>query len=322
MHYVITGAGQIGTQLAQDLLRDGHRVTVVRRGERTPVEGAGLLRGDAGDPDLMARAVRGERAGGEPASAVFHCIHTSYDSRAWRRDLPQREAAVMDVAAAAGIPVVFPESVYAFGGGAQELHETTAMAPASPLGRMRAELLRARAAHPAVTLSVVAADLVGPTASAATSVFLQLVIRPAAAGKSPWVMGDPDVPRSVTYIPDLTAAMMAAAEHASGLAPDRDAVLLSPSTEARSMREMAAAAASVQGHEPPKVHQIPWPLLRLGGLFSAQFRELHRQRYLWDAPAVVAAGRLSTEMGLQATSWDDVVHSAAEAASAPAATHH
>jgi nucleoside-diphosphate-sugar epimerase len=308
MHYVITGAGQIGTQLAHDLLSDGHEVTIVRRSDRVP-DGAHLLRGDAGDPELLARAVRGDQAGGTPATAIFHCIHSSYDSRAWRRDLPQREATVMDVAAQAGIPVVFPESVYAFGRGARDLAEGAELAPASPLGQMRAELLATRATHRSTTLSVVAADLVGPTATAQSSVFRQLVILPAASGKSPWVMGDPDAARSVTYIPDLTRAMQAAADHAAVLAPEGDAVLLSPSTAPLSQRDMAITAADALGLARPTVHSIPWPVLGLAGLFSPMLREMHRQRYLWDSPAVLREGRLATEPGLRPASWNEVLRS-------------
>ncbi|MGO3152496.1 MAG: NAD-dependent epimerase/dehydratase family protein [Galactobacter sp.] len=317
MHYVITGAGQIGAQLAEDLVREGHRVTVIRRGERAPAEGAELLRGDAGDPEILTRAVRGDTACGEPAAAIFHCIHTAYDVKAWRRDLPHREAAVMDVAAGAGIPVVFPESVYAFGKGAEELIEGARIAPCSPLGRVRAELLTARAAHPARTLSVVAADLLGPTASAATSVFLQLVLNPSSRGKTAWVMGDPDAPRSVTYIPDLTRAMITAAQHADELAQDGDAVLLAPSTPPLTQRAMAASAASAAHRGEAKVRRLPWALFSAVGPFNAQFRELGRQRYLWDAPAVMTPGVLTDRFGLRSTPWEEVLSSSATLAAQP-----
>jgi len=106
--------------------------------------------------------------------------HLSASSRgATGADLPDREQAVMDVTAEYGVPVVFPESAYAFGTAAQDLDDgpddgpdggtaeravTGEVEPASPLGEIRARLLAARAAHPARTLSVVAADLIGPTA--------------------------------------------------------------------------------------------------------------------------------------------------------------
>lgn len=242
MRYVVTGAGQIGTQLTRDLISAGHDVVVIRRG-REVVDGAELFRGDAGDRDLLRRAVgdpdRTDRAGDpDRTAAVFHCIHTSYDSRAWSADLPQREQAVMDVAAAQGIPVIFPESVYAFGTGARALSEevVASAAPVSPLGRVRAALLDARREHPARTLSVVAADLVGPTADPKTSVFTLMVLGPASRGRTARVLGDPDVPRSVTYIPDLSTAMTVAAVNARELAPDGDAVVVAPSTVTMTQR--------------------------------------------------------------------------------------
>jgi nucleoside-diphosphate-sugar epimerase len=308
MRYIITGAGQIGTQLAQDLMEQGHQVTIVRRGDQVPT-GADLVRGDVGDPTVLDRALTRATADGSAPVAIFHCIHTAYDVRAWRRDLPQRERSVMDAAAAAGIPVVFPESVYAFGTGAQELHEGAPLAPVSPLGEVRAELLSARKAHPATTLSVVAADLLGPTASATTSVFLQLVLGPASHGKTAWVMGDPDVRRSATYIPDLTRAMITAGQNAKELASDGDAVLMSPSSGPLTQREMATSAASAAHQGEANVRRLPWPVFTAVGPFSAQFKELRRQRYLWDSPAVVEPGILTRRFGLKATPWTSVLAS-------------
>ncbi|WP_313096206.1 NAD-dependent epimerase/dehydratase family protein [Corynebacterium variabile] len=313
MRYLVTGAGQIGTQLTRDLVAAGHHVTVIRRGADAP-DGADLMRGDAGDRDLLRRAVTGGSGSGpaaEPVAGVFHCIHTSSDARAWATDLPDREQAVMDVAAEAGVPVVFPESVYAFGTVAQDLDDGTVegavrgdVEPASPLGEIRVNLLAARAAHPARTLSVVAADLIGPTADPASSAFHLLVLGPAAAGQRVWMLGDPDVPRSVTWIPDLTAAMVSAAEHAGELAPRGTAVLLAPTALTMTQRQMAEAVAP-DGRA--RVSHIPWWILRVAGVFSPMMRELRRQRYLWDAPAVLRPGHLEERYGLRPTAQKDVL---------------
>ncbi|WP_312809466.1 epimerase [Corynebacterium variabile] len=242
--------------------------------------------------------------------------HLSASSRgATGADLPDREQAVMDVTAEYGVPVVFPESVYAFGTAAQDLDDgpdggtaeravTGEVEPASPLGEIRARLLAARAAHPARTLSVVAADLIGPAADPASAVFQLLVFGPAAAGKRAWVLGDPDVPRSVTWIPDLTAAMVSAAEHAGELAPRGTAVLLAPTTLTMTQRQMAEAVAP-DGRA--RVSHIPWWILRVAGVFSPMMRELRRQRYLWDAPAVLRPGHLEERCGLRPTAQKDVL---------------
>ena len=295
MRTLITGAGQIGTQLARDLSAAGHEVTVLRRGTGA-VPGARVVSGDAG-------AVADLRAAGTGADAIFHCIHAAYSAPAWRRELPQREIAVMDVAAELGIPVVFPESVYAFGRGARELTEQTPIAPASPLGEVRADLLAARSAHPARTASVVASDLIGPTATAQSSVVLALLFTPARAGRAAWALGDPDAPHAVTTIPDLVRAMIAAVP----LATDTDTRLLAPTPPALSQREMARDAARISGVRPRATHRIPWGVLAAAGLASPLARELSRQRYLWNAPSILRPGRLSAELGLEATPWEDTL---------------
>jgi len=306
MRYLITGAGQIGTQLTRDLLAAGHDVTVLRRG--TDVEpGARFVRGDAGDRATLRTALVGPSDTDTPVDAIFHCIHSSYDAASWRRDLPQRERAVMDVAAEAGVPVVFPESVYAFGTGARDLSEGAPLAPASPLGEIRAELLQARADNAATTLSVVAADLLGPTAVPATSVFLQLVLEPAAKGRRAWVLGDPDVPRTLTAIPDLTAAMAYAAQHAAELAPASDAILHAPSPSPLSQRELARLTAQLLGTNAKGTSRIPSLVLRSAGLFSSTFRELAHQQYLWRERAVLNPGLLCTERGLQPSPLERII---------------
>ncbi|WP_312801611.1 ATP-binding cassette domain-containing protein [Corynebacterium variabile] len=126
----------------------------------------------------------------------------------------------------------------------------------------------------------------------------------AAAGKRAWVLGDPDVPRSVTWIPDLTAAMVSAAEHAGELAPRGTAVLLAPTALTITQRQMAEAVAP-DGRA--RVSHIPWWILRVAGVFSPMMRELRRQRYLWDAPAVLRPGHLEERYGLRPTAQKDVL---------------
>jgi len=118
------------------------------------------------------------------------------------------------------------------------------------------------------------------------------------------VLGDPDVPRSVTWIPDLTAAMVSAAEHAGELAPRGTAVLLAPTALTMTQRQMAEAVAP-DGRA--RVSHIPWWILRVAGVFSPMMRELRRQRYLWDAPAVLRPGHLEERYGLRPTAQKDVL---------------
>ncbi|WP_206079911.1 NAD-dependent epimerase/dehydratase family protein [Propioniciclava coleopterorum] len=104
--FIVTGAGPVGTTVAE-LLRDrGARVRVLTRSGSGP-EGTERHRVDARDAGAVAEQVAG-------ADAVFHCAHAAYSAKVWARDLPAAERVVLDAAADAGAPVVFPESLYSY----------------------------------------------------------------------------------------------------------------------------------------------------------------------------------------------------------------
>ncbi|GAB2536286.1 NAD-dependent epimerase/dehydratase family protein [Brachybacterium huguangmaarense] len=296
MRILITGAGQIGAEIARRARIDGHEAVVVCRTPRE-VEGARVVVGDAGDPALLARETA-------QADAVAHCIHAAYDPEAWRRELPRREEAVMDAAAAHDIPVVFPESVYAFGRAAEDLVEGAPLEPCSPLGEVRAELLSARAAHLARTVSVVASDLVGAAASPVASLPLTTVVRPAARGRTPWVLADPEAPHALTDVGDLARAMLHVV--AAWDDPALDRVVHAPTGPARSLQDLAAATARCAGERSRRARAVPRAAVRLGSVAGGMLRSLAQQDYLWRAPCRVRPGRLADE-GLAPLPWDRLV---------------
>ncbi|EFG48597.1 NAD dependent epimerase/dehydratase family protein [Brevibacterium mcbrellneri ATCC 49030] len=280
MSFLVVGYGQIGRELVRQLTERGDRVTVVKRSGMPQRRGAEVIQGDV--QDALSEL------GSEGFDGVFNCMHAPYSARAWRDALIPREKQLLEWAG--DVPVVFPESVYAWGAGAQELKEGEPVEPASPLGEVRAQLLRNREAYGGKTVSVVAADLIGPTASLAGAVFHQLVFDRVMKGRHPLGMGDVRAPRSITYIPDLVRGMMYAVENAH----DLPSVVHAPAAGPVSQVELARAFARVASKpEPSGVFQIPWTVMKVTGLFSQTFRELHNQKYLWDSPQVLHAGVLA-----------------------------
>src|SRR5207253_4673163 len=178
------------------------RPTRARNGPDPPL--VGKPPGEGSDPGKLAQAFDG-------ATAVFHCIHGSaYRAKAWAAELPGAEQVVMDAAGAAGAVVVFPESLYSYSEPDKTITESSPREATGGKRGIRSALLKARQAHPANTVSVVAGDFVRPRARMAHAGerMVPLVLK----GRTVQVLGSARQPHSFTYVPDLAAAMIAAAQ--------------------------------------------------------------------------------------------------------------
>src|SRR5690625_2728303 len=117
MHHLLIGEGQIGQEIAHHAAARGDTLTILRRSTVTTDQkwarygdAAPAITHVAGDV-LDRQALRRAAAGAE---SILACFHAPYDARIWQTVLPPREQAVLDLAETLGIPVVFPESMYAF----------------------------------------------------------------------------------------------------------------------------------------------------------------------------------------------------------------
>lgn len=291
---VVTGAGPVGWTVAEQLADAGHDVRVLTRSGSGPdhprIE---RRRVDVSDPAALAPALDG-------ATAVFHCIHGSaYDARAWERELPAAEQVVMDAAQRVGAVVVFPESLYSYGRPdgpmAEDGHRD---ATTGKLG-VRTRLLAARAAHPVPTVSVVASDFFGPHVLNAHAG--ERMVPSVLNGKTIRVMGHADVPHSFTYVPDLAAAMIAAA-HDPKL---WNTVLHAPTAPAVTQREMVTAFAEAAHVPAPKVGTLPGWLLRAIGVVHRPTRELAETLYQFESSFVMDSTRSQQLLGLAPTPRGD-----------------
>lgn len=291
--HVVTGAGPVGTTVALRLAAAGHPVRLLTRSGSGPdhplIE---RRRVDVSRPAQLDEAFAG-------AVAVHHCIHGSaYDVRAWRVELPQAERAVLEAAGRVGAVVVFPESLYAYG------HVDGVMTEDSPrdadFGKpaVRVELLAARAASPTRTVSVAASDFFGPHVRNAHAG--ERLIPTVLARRTMRVIGSLDQPHSWTYVPDLAAAMIRAAE-TSEL---HDTFLHAPTTAPLTQRELIAAVAEAGDVPMPKVGVIPSGALRAIGLVHRGTRELAEMSYQFSRPFVLDSSRSEARLGLAPTPFD------------------
>jgi nucleoside-diphosphate-sugar epimerase len=288
--HVVTGAGPVGSTVAQQLADAGEQVRLLTRSGSGPVHPLiDRRRVDVSRPDALAEALEG-------AVAVHHCIHGSaYDARVWRAELPQAEQTVLEAAGRVGAVVVFPESLYAYGPVVGTITESTPRTATTGKLGVRTELLAQRDASATPTVSVAASDFYGPLVRNAHAG--ERMVPTVLAGRTMRVVGSPDQPHSFTYVPDLAAAMIAAAAR-----PDLwNSFLHAPTAAPLTQRQLVELVAEAGGVHAPQVSSIPVPVLGAVGLVSRQVREMAETGYMFAKPFVMDSSASEERLGLGPT---------------------
>ena len=298
--HVIVGKGPVGTTTAERLADDGNEVRVLSRSGGRSSERIEHRKVDATDAEALAAAARG-------AVTLYNAVNPPYTS--WATDWPPVAAALLSAAERTGAVLVAMGNLYGYG------RPTGPMTPDSPLAatdtkgrvraRMWAEMLAAHEAGRVRVTEARAADFVGPQVPGDHSHLMRQV--PALrAGRRAWVVGDPDVPRGWSYLPDVAATLVTLGtdERALGRAWHVPSAV-------RSQREALTDLSQALGRGAPKVSGIPWPVLRVVGLGLPFMREVVDIRHQFDQPFVIDGSATTQTFGLRATPWDDVVAASA-----------
>lgn len=288
--FVVTGAGPVGWTVAEQLARQGHRVRILTRSGSGPEHHLIEKRAvDVTDRALVAASLAG-------ASAVFHCIHGSaYSAKAWERELPPAEETILAAAGEAGAVVVFPESLYSYSEPDRVMTEDGPREARGGKRGVRTALLRARAASATNTVSVVAGDFFGPRVRSSHAG--ERMVPRILARRPLQVVGSADQPHSFTFVPDLAAAMIKAAQTPALW----NRVLHAPTNPALTQRQLAGALAEAAGVPRPRVGVLPGWLLRAVGVFSADIRGLAETLYQFQRPFVMDSAASEAALDLRPT---------------------
>ncbi len=295
--HVIVGKGAVGTTTAELLAARGHRVRVLSRSGGTSSETVEHRPVDATDADALADAARG-------ADTIYNAVNPpTYDR--WATDWPPVAAALLVAAERAGAVLVTMGNLYGYGRPAGPMTPDSPLAATDVKGRVRVRMWRdALAAHEAGRVRVTearAADFVGPQVPAGHS-HLMRQLPSLRAGRRAWVVGDPDVQRGWSYLPDVAATLVTLGTDDRALGRAWHV----PST-IRSQRQALRDLAAVMGRGEPRVGGIPWPVLRAVGLAVPMMREVVDVRHQFDQDYVIDAATTTATFGLAATPWDEVV---------------
>src|SRR5919108_4026782 len=195
-----------------ELVAKGKRVRIVSRsGKIAAPSGVEAAAADATDPSATRACCAG-------ASVVYNCTNAPYT--AWPEQFPPLQAGVLAGAVAAGAKLVVMENMYMYGPtDGRPLTEDLPYAATSRKGRTRARMAEELlAAHASGTLRVAigrASDFFGPgvrSSAAGEQIFARGV-----AGKAAQVIGDPDMPHSYTYVPDIGKGLVILGERDEAL---------------------------------------------------------------------------------------------------------
>ena len=297
--HVIVGKGPVGTTTADLLAARGHEVRVLSRSGGRSTDAVEHRRVDATDAAALTAAARG-------AAALYNAVNPQYHR--WATDWPPVAAALLTAAERTGAVLVAMGNLYGYG------RPTGPMTPESPLAatdtkgrvraRMWAEMLAAHEAGRVRVTEARAADFVGPQVPGRSS-HLQRQLPALRAGRRAWVVGDPDVPRGWSYLPDVarTLVTLAEDERAYGRAWHVPSAI-------RTQRQALTDLAAALGKPAPRVSGIPWGVLRGVGLVAPMMREVVDVRHQFDQPYVIDAGATAATFGLTATPWAEVVAAA------------
>lgn len=272
---------------------------VNRSGQADASGGVEVLAADIADIAEVTRACDG-------AAVVYHCANPPYAK--WPKLHPPLMEAIIEGAASAGATLVFGDNLYAYGSVDGCLTEELPYRATGPNGRTRAriaeDLMRAHDDGRVRAAIGRASDFFGPHAHQST--VGDRVFARALAGKPAQVLGDPDVPHTVTYIEDFGRALVTLGERDEALG----GVWHVPNAETVTIRRFVELVFAEVGH-PPRVRAAPAWGLALAGLFNPALRAVREQLFQSERPWVVDSSKFERAFGWKATPLPEAVRATA-----------
>ncbi|MDY7541022.1 MULTISPECIES: NAD-dependent epimerase/dehydratase family protein [unclassified Cryobacterium] len=293
-HHLVVGAGLIGRPVAERLAARGDTVTIATR-SGSAAAGATPLVLDASDPDAFSAAAAG-------ASTIFLCTNPPYTD--WAERWPPIIGAAISAAAASDAALVVMGNLYPYGRPRGAMTEHTPETTTERKGLIRKEgWRRVRAAHEAGQIRAVevrASDYFGPGATG-TAHLGEDFFGSILASKTARVVGDPALPHSWSYLPDIVSTLIAAADYAG----DWGRIWHVPSASAS--RVEIAAELNERYDCTGSVAGYPQWVLRGIGLVNPLMREIYASSYQFTSPFMIDSAETERELGVVATPWLDAL---------------
>jgi len=227
------------------------------------------------------------------ASVVYQCLNAPYTH--WAELFPPLQRSVLSAAERTGALLVSLENVYGYGPtGGTPMTEDLPLAATTSKGRTRAamtrELLVAEDCGRVRIAIGRASDFFGPGVT--ESNLGERVFANAVAGRRADFIGNPDLPHTYSYVPDVAAglAVLGTDERAVGQ------VWHLPGPETLTTRALLDLAATEVGHA-VGLRTVPKLALRALGLVKPMMRELAEMSYEFEEPFVLDTAKYEATFG-------------------------
>jgi nucleoside-diphosphate-sugar epimerase len=299
--HAVVGLGPVGRAVTEELVSRGVRARAISRRPASDLpSGVETVPADVTDPRAATRALAG-------ASVVYHTASAPYDR--WPEMLPPIMSGIVAGAAAAGAMIVYADNLYAYGRVDGRLTEDLPNRAHGPNGRVRAALAEGLLdAHRSGRVQAAigrASDYYGPRGLESTAG--ERLFEPALRGKPAQLLGDPDQPHTLTYLPDFARGLVELGLRDEAVGD----VWHVPSAETLTMREFASLVFAAAGH-PMRLQVVPPLLLRVLAVVSGTMRAVREQQYQREAPWVVDHSKFAAAFGAHVTPHVEAVDATVE----------
>lgn len=285
--HVVFGTGQVGKTLAAHLFTLGLPVRAVSRNRpATLIEGVDWRAADVTDPEAAIDAAKG-------AAVVYQCLNAPYHE--WPKLFPPLQRGALCAAERTGALLVTLENLYAYGPThGKPMTEDLPLAATTVKGRARAamtqELLSA-AADGRVRIAIGrASDFFG--AGVTETTLGERVFANAVAGRRADFLGNPNLPHTYSYVPDIAVGLATLGTDARAAGQ----VWHLPGPETVTTRALLDLVA-VEVEHPVAIRSVPKLVMRGLGLFNPTMRELVEMTYEFDEPFVLDTAKFESTFG-------------------------